>query len=165
MPLWLTVLLLLVTRIEPIGVRDIIQDPDPNFDVDLGYLFKVELSPSFVFRISRIFGLPPGSLVWKYELLYVPFLLPFVIVSIVTVAIFRRSLPEGATVFSPFLAAGQRCRTPRPTLFLPCCLFEMSSWDTTPEHVVSAQACKCKRLWGDCQPLISRPLATVASPM
>lgn len=109
MPLWLTVLLLLVTRIEPLGVRDVIQDPDPNFDIDLGYLFKFEVSASLVVRVSRIFGLPPGALAWTYQLLYVPFLVPFIVVSIVTVVLFRRNLPEGASVLTPFVDAGVRC--------------------------------------------------------
>eukprot|EP00892_Ulva_mutabilis_P009417 jgi/Ulvmu1/6848/UM031_0053.1 len=116
MPLWLTVLLLLITRIEPLGVRDVIQDADPNFDIDLGLLFKFELSASLVVRISEIFGLPPGSLAWKYELLYIPFLLPFVAVSIVTVGIFRRNLPEGATVLSPFMEAARRAAGVVPAL-------------------------------------------------
>lgn len=108
MPLWLTVVLLLITRIEPLGVRDAIQDPEPNFDIDLGNLLKFELSASLVVRISRIFSLPPGSLVWTYQLLYIPFLVPFVVVSLVTVVLFRRNLPEGASIASPFLEAGRR---------------------------------------------------------
>lgn len=113
MPLWLTVLLLLVTRIEPLGVRDVIQDPDPNFDIDLGYLFKFEVSASLVVRVSRIFGLPPGTLAWTFQLLYVPFIVPFIVVSIVTVLLFRRNLPEGATMLTPFVDAGVRC-DPQP---------------------------------------------------
>jgi lactate permease len=114
LPLWLTVLLLIVTRIEPIGLRSRLNDPEPNFSIQFGYLFKFELSASLVFRFSEFFNFDaskPGveGLKWEYELLYIPFVLPFMAASAITIAVFRSSLRPGVSVFEPFLESFRRC--------------------------------------------------------
>lgn len=114
MPIWLTVALLLLTRVDTIGLRSILNDPEPNFDIHLGHLFKFELSASLVVRISDFLKEVGGSedrnsLEWTYQVLYVPFLLPFVLASAVTVAVFRSSLPHGMSVLEPFWESCRRC--------------------------------------------------------
>lgn len=74
LPLWLTVILLLITRIEPIKVRDLIQREDPHFSIYFGDLFTFRLSAALVVSVVDIFGLGEETLDWSYELLYVPFL-------------------------------------------------------------------------------------------
>lgn len=113
MPIWLTVVLLLLTRIDPIGLRSRLLDPNPNFDIRFGYLFKFELSPSLVVRVSEILaevgdGEQRNGLQWTYEILYIPFLLPFLVASAATVAVFRGSLPRGMSVVSPLLESFRR---------------------------------------------------------
>lgn len=60
-------------------------------------------------QVTHIFDQDAENLNWKYELLYVPFLLPFLVVSAVTVAVFRKDLPQHASPLSPFKAAFKRC--------------------------------------------------------
>jgi hypothetical protein len=109
LPLWLTVLLLLLTRIEAFGIREPIRRKDPHLTVHLRSLFDFRVSAALVVSVSSIFGIDDPSLAWSYELLYVPFLLPFVAASLVTVLIFRRSLPQDFSIAHPFLEAAHRC--------------------------------------------------------
>jgi L-lactate permease len=119
MPIWLTVFILLLTRIEPVGLRSRLVDPEPNFDLHFGYFLKFELSASLVVRVSEFFNFDDSSsdhkgLSWTYELLYIPFLFPFVVASLVTLLVFKRSLPEGMTLLDPFKASFRRCAASLP---------------------------------------------------
>lgn len=51
MPLWLTVLLLLLTRIEPLGLRENIRSPDPHFTIHLGSFLHFKLSAWLVVQV------------------------------------------------------------------------------------------------------------------
>jgi hypothetical protein len=57
-----------------------------------------------VLQLREILTEPSVS--WKYELLYVPFLIPFVLASAVTVAVHRRDLE--VPWWTPFKEAFQR---------------------------------------------------------
>jgi hypothetical protein len=109
MPLWLTVILLLITRIQPIGVHDRIRLTEPHFTIHLGSLFHFKLSAWLVVQVSNIFGVESESMKWKYQLLYMPFIIPFIVVSAITVVLFPKDLPRGATVLSPFKEGFRRC--------------------------------------------------------
>jgi lactate permease len=102
MPLWLTVILLLITRIKPIGLNKHLHSIKPSLSISLRHLFRYKLSAWLVSQVTNILGVEAENLDWKFELLYVPFLLPFLVVSAVTVALFRKNLPEGSSVLSPF---------------------------------------------------------------
>ena len=89
-PIWGVVLALILTRIESVGLRDLLRKRTPYFSIYLGTYGTFRLSPSLVFQLLDIFTYP--NLNWKYELLYVPFIIPFVLVSLITIAIFRKDL-------------------------------------------------------------------------
>jgi lactate permease len=114
MPLWLTVLVLLVTRLEFLGVREAINDAgktipnEPRLSIYFGRLFKFELTETVIFSISDILGETEG-LRWNFPFLYIPFFLPFIVVSATTVAVFHKDLPPGMSVFEPFREAFRRC--------------------------------------------------------
>lgn len=122
MPIWLTVVLLLLTRIDPMG--ESLRDAEPNFDIHFGYLFKFELSRTLVIRISEFFKeLGEGTeerngLSWTYELLYIPFLMPFLVASAITICVFRDSLPHGMSVLEPFRESCRRCAPLYPSLHI-----------------------------------------------
>ena len=109
LPLWLTVLLLILTRIEPIGIREPIKREDPHFTIHLGNLLQFRLSAWLVASVRDIFGESDDTLTWSYEILYVPFVIPFIVASVVTVAIWRRQLAPGTSVLHPFREAAHRC--------------------------------------------------------
>jgi len=90
LPLWLTVLLLIVTRIEEVGIRDVFKESTQrSFDEPLGTLGRIWLSWSGVLGFDRILSTSVG---WSYEILYVPFIVPFVIAGSAGLAVFRDQL-------------------------------------------------------------------------
>uniref|UniRef100_A0A383VQV1 Lactate permease n=1 Tax=Tetradesmus obliquus TaxID=3088 RepID=A0A383VQV1_TETOB len=92
LPVWLTVLLLLLTRVQQFKVQAAFQSTEPSFSLQLGTLGTFKLSASLVLQLQQIFLLPGVS--WKYETLYVPCLLPFVVAGLVTVALYRDEMRQ-----------------------------------------------------------------------
>lgn len=82
--------LLILTRVEQIGIKEQLTSREPYFSLHLGSLGTFRLSSSIVFQLRDIMSYPNMS--WKYELLYIPFLLPFVFVSVLTMILFRQDL-------------------------------------------------------------------------
>jgi lactate permease len=92
MPVWCTVLLLLVTRIEDLGLKGALTSSEPTLlELQVGTLGKFWVSSSLVIGVSDM--LATGRHVqWSYMLLYVPCLLPFVFVGTLTLLAFRSEL-------------------------------------------------------------------------
>jgi L-lactate permease len=89
-PLWGTVLLLIVTRVQQIGLKALLVKREPYFQIDFGTYGIFRLSASLVFQLLDILTHPDLS--WKYELLYVPFIIPFILMSFITMALYRKDL-------------------------------------------------------------------------
>lgn len=89
-PIWLVVLLLVLTRVEEIGIKEYLTLKEPNFAIYFGTYGDFRLSASLVLQLSNILGYP--GLNWKFELLYLPFIMPFVLVSLFTMLVYRRDL-------------------------------------------------------------------------
>mmetsp|Transcript_16708 Transcript_16708/g.24210 ORF Transcript_16708/g.24210 Transcript_16708/m.24210 type:complete len:695 (+) Transcript_16708:30-2114(+) len=94
-PLWGTVLLLIVTRVPQIGIKQQLTRLEPNFSIHFGTYGTFKLSASLVLQLQNILNYP--NLNWKYELLYIPFLVPFGLVSLVTMLLYRRDLQSSPT--------------------------------------------------------------------
>lgn len=89
-PLWGSLLLLTLTRTEAIGIKGLLQRRDSYIELRLGTLGTFRLSSSLVFELHDILKYPHMS--WKYEFLYVPCLIPFVFMSIVTGLLYRKEM-------------------------------------------------------------------------
>jgi len=89
-PIWAVVLLLVLTRVGAIGIKPYLTKQDPYFAIDFGTYGEFRLTASVVFQLLDIMTYPGIS--WKYELLYVPFLIPFVTISVATMIIYRKDL-------------------------------------------------------------------------
>lgn len=101
-PLWGTVLLLIVTRVQQIGLKALLIKREPYFEIDFGTYGIFRLSASLVFQLLDILTHPDLS--WKYELLYVPFIIPFVLMSFITMALYRKDLQSSPkTIFGTCL--------------------------------------------------------------
>ncbi|KAL7528685.1 hypothetical protein ACHAWF_002665 [Thalassiosira exigua] len=94
-PITGTVLLLIITRIPQIGLNELLKKTEPNFAIHFGTYGIFKLSASLVFQLEAILTYP--NLHWKYELLYTPFLIPFVLMSVVTYAIYRKEASDSLT--------------------------------------------------------------------
>lgn len=120
-PIWLVVVLLVLTRVEQIRIKEYLQKIEPNFSIFLGSYGTFRFSASFVMQLQNILSYP--SLNWKYELLYVPFFMPFVFVSLITMAVYRKNLQR-----SPKEIAGvviQRLTNPAIALMGALCLVQL----------------------------------------
>jgi L-lactate permease len=89
-PIWGVVLLLVCTRLPQLGLKELLQQGEPSFAIHFGTLGIFRMSGSLVIQLQNILTNP--NLNWRYEALYVPFILPFVIVSALTMWIFRKGL-------------------------------------------------------------------------
>ena len=85
-PLWATVLVLLVTRIEQLGIKGFLNDPTPAFELPLGSLGHFSSSSSLVLVLDRIFQ---AEITWVFQALYVPAIVPFFLVSALAFAVYR----------------------------------------------------------------------------
>ena len=88
-PLWGVVLLLILTRVEQIGIKDPLTDTSPYFQILFGSYGDFRLSATLVFQLRNILTYP--NLNWKYEFIYLPFFL-FTFISGVTFFLFRKNL-------------------------------------------------------------------------
>lgn len=80
-PLWATVLVLLVTRIPALGLRGLLTAAVPAWVFPLGSLGSFSISPALVLNLRGIFGTDTD---WTHQILYVPSLIPFILISIVS---------------------------------------------------------------------------------
>mmetsp|Transcript_11643 Transcript_11643/g.27656 ORF Transcript_11643/g.27656 Transcript_11643/m.27656 type:complete len:747 (+) Transcript_11643:267-2507(+) len=86
-PLWGTVVLLIITRVPALNVKPYLRLKAPYFEIDLNNLFQFRLSASLVFQFVNILAV--DGLSWSYDLLYVPSLIPFILVSTIAVVAYR----------------------------------------------------------------------------
>ena len=84
-PLWASVLVLLVTRVEGIGFKSILQSDSPAWTASLGTLGEFAVLPGLVVQLKGIFG---TGVAWRHELLYVPSILPFFAVAALSFLVF-----------------------------------------------------------------------------
>eukprot|EP00529_Nitzschia_sp_RCC80_P015947 CAMPEP_0113446620 /NCGR_PEP_ID=MMETSP0014_2-20120614/3806_1 /TAXON_ID=2857 /ORGANISM="Nitzschia sp." /LENGTH=712 /DNA_ID=CAMNT_0000337729 /DNA_START=156 /DNA_END=2294 /DNA_ORIENTATION=+ /assembly_acc=CAM_ASM_000159 len=110
-PIWGVVLLLIITRIPQIGIKDYLKLKEPYFEIVFNTYGVFRLSASLVFQLINILTYP--NLNWNYELLYTPFIIPFVLISLITMVMYRRDMDVrardvfgtvGNRLVNPFIA-------------------------------------------------------------
>lgn len=89
-PIWCVVLLLILTRVEEIGLRRYLTRDEPYFEIYFGTWGTFRCSASLVLQLNNILTYP--GLNWSYAVFYVPFVLPFLFVSGLTMMIHRKDL-------------------------------------------------------------------------
>jgi len=80
-PLVATVLLLAATRIEPLGLRGLLTAETPAASLELGNIGTFSVSPALAVRLDDIFG---TGIAWSMPVLYVPFIIPFLAVALIS---------------------------------------------------------------------------------
>jgi len=81
-PLIAVVALLALTRIEQFGLRALLIADSPAGSLDLGQAGSVWITPGLVIGFRDILGV---DIAWRAPLLFVPFLIPFVLVSLLAI--------------------------------------------------------------------------------
>jgi len=90
-PLWATVLVLLVTRIPQFGLRDLLTKESPWWEISMGSLGRFSVSPALVLRLDGILG---TAAEWTHQVLYVPSLIPFILISLISMWVLKA--PHGS---------------------------------------------------------------------
>lgn len=81
-PIWATVLILLITRIPQLGIRDFLSAADPAWRFSIAGFGDFAISRSLVISISEILG---TATEWSHPLLYVPSFIPFIAVALLSI--------------------------------------------------------------------------------
>lgn len=82
----------------------------PSIEVKLGTLGSLQLSPSLVLQLQQLLSV--HDLSWKYEVLYVPCLVPFVVAGLATIMVHRRQLQKQNMGWQkPFILAWQKLQS------------------------------------------------------
>lgn len=111
MPIWGSILALLATRIKELGIKPYLTLASPAFKIHLGLLGDFSVSPALVMKLSGIFGTP---VFWEQKTLYIPGIIPFIVLSLLTLAVFRAGAAKSLEVFSESF---KRIKTPCIALF------------------------------------------------
>jgi lactate permease len=85
-PYLMLIAVLIVTRVRFLPLRAWLNAECPRLTLDLGSLGKFSVSLALVFKLDSIFG---TSSTWSYHSLFVPALIPFVVVVLVSMALLR----------------------------------------------------------------------------
>ena len=96
-PLWGTILILILTRVPELGIKAVLLSESPAINLDLGSLGEFSLSASLVIGLERIFN---TTVEWDHSILYVPSLLPFAFISLLTFLLYRKKANKVKTVFN-----------------------------------------------------------------
>ncbi|MDO5058732.1 MAG: L-lactate permease [Neisseria sp.] len=107
-PLGMLIGILVITRIKQLGIKGLLTDNTPLFNVPLG-IFDFELSRALIFNFKNILGEAVND---KYQTLYVPALIPFIVAVLLSLWLFKTKASDSASIFrasfnqvkKPFLA-------------------------------------------------------------
>lgn len=89
-PIWGVVLTLILTRVPVFKIKGILTSQTPYWGVQFGTYGDFRISASLVLQLKNILTYP--NLNWKYEVFYVPFLIPFVFISLLAMLIYRKDM-------------------------------------------------------------------------
>lgn len=96
-PLWGSILVLLVTRIQQLGIKALLTSAERSVDIPLGSIGTLSINPSLVVQLQGILGTDTG---WKHQLLYIPSIIPFFLVSALAFYFFKMSRKDIKEVWS-----------------------------------------------------------------
>ena len=85
-PYLILIVILIFTRVPFLPLRAWLNAESPALTLDWGSLGKLSVSAALVFKLDSIFGTPST---WSYNALFVPALIPFVVVVLLCVPILR----------------------------------------------------------------------------
>nr|WP_250158303.1 L-lactate permease [Vibrio alginolyticus] len=87
-PTLLLIFILIITRVKQFGIKQLLLDDTSMLNLSLGLIGDLSISQAFIIKVSNILG---TSASWSYKLLYVPALIPFVLVVVISIFIFNIS--------------------------------------------------------------------------
>ena len=108
-PTLLLIVILIVTRIHQLGLKSLLNSTVLLWQGSLGWLGELSISKALIIELQQVLGTSAQA---SYKTLYVPALIPFLLVVLLAIPLFRLSRPQvrqifGATTRSigkPFIA-------------------------------------------------------------
>ena len=76
-------LILILTRIQQLGIKGMLNDSSPLFNLSLGFS-DLSVSQALIIKLSNILGTETS---WAYKTLYVPALIPFLLVVLISIPV------------------------------------------------------------------------------
>lgn len=104
-PTLLLIVILIVTRIKQLGLKGMLNDATPMWNFHLG-IADLHISQALIIHINNILGTDTA---WAYKTLYVPALIPFFLVVLVSIPFLKMNRHQVVTVFSD---TASRIKTP-----------------------------------------------------
>lgn len=105
-PTGLLIAILIITRIQQLPFKAMMNDATSWFSVQLGSLGVFDISQGLIFSLKNIFG---TSINASYKLLYVPALIPFVVTVLIAIPVFAVS---GAKTKDIFVGSFKQTKNP-----------------------------------------------------
>ncbi len=105
-PTILLIAILIVTRIKQLGIKSMLTDGTELFTVSFGPLGNFSLSKALILKLSHILG---TDVTWAYKTLYVPALIPFLLVVLISIPLFKL---QGNIVKQMFSETASRIKMP-----------------------------------------------------
>ncbi len=150
-PIWGTLLLLIITRVPQLGLSTLLTSTSPAVNFPLWVLGEFSVSASLVLSLNGILGTGEN---WQHALLYVPSILPFLVISVFSM------IWSGGTLslFSGTLKyTYQRMRLPSLALFgalILVSLMMMGGETSAVNHIGKALAQVSGNSWGLLAPFL-----------
>ncbi|GAB3515488.1 L-lactate permease [Photobacterium alginatilyticum] len=104
-PTLLLILILIVTRIQQLGIKGMLTDNTPLFNLSLGFS-DLSVSQALIIKLSSILGTETS---WAYKTLYVPALIPFLLVILISIPVLGM---QRSTVKQAFTETASRIKMP-----------------------------------------------------
>ncbi|KAG5183155.1 L-lactate permease [Tribonema minus] len=117
-PITVTVLLLLLSRIPQVGLKDLLTRTTPSFTLRLGTYGDVSLSASLVYQLKSILTTDVN---FRFQLLFVPFIIPFMVTGLSTMLAYSCWRSVSGTL----AASARQVVHPAQTLFGALVLVEL----------------------------------------
>jgi lactate permease len=96
-PTLILISILIVTRIQQLGIKTMLNDATPLFNFQLGAFGDLSISQALIIKLTNILGTDTA---WAYKTLYVPALIPFLLVVLVSIPVLSLTKPMVKQVFS-----------------------------------------------------------------
>ncbi|UJF18181.1 L-lactate permease [Vibrio sp. SS-MA-C1-2] len=96
-PTILLIAILVLTRIKQLGIKGLLNDATQLFSFDFGSFGHLSVSRALIIKFSDIFGTHAA---WAYKTLYVPAIIPFLVVSIISIIIFKMPSKDAKRAFT-----------------------------------------------------------------
>jgi lactate permease len=96
-PIWGTILVLIITRIQQIGIKGLLTTGEPTANLALGSFGDFSISPALVLNLSNIFNTDVG---WSYATLYIPAFIPFFLIVAITIFLYKTPGPQQKQIMS-----------------------------------------------------------------